>query len=121
MKVLVADTFERSGIDGLRGAGCEVVYAPELADDALTDAIADSGADVLVVRGTRVTAPMLDAGRVSLVVRAGAGFNTIDVAGASTRAVRTDARSAGRRQHRRGDDPARRGIRDARRAVESPL
>jgi D-3-phosphoglycerate dehydrogenase len=87
MKVLVADTFERSGIDGLRGAGCEVVYAPELADDALTDAIADSGADVLVVRGTRVTAPMLDAGRVSLVVRAGAGFNTIDVAGASTRGI----------------------------------
>ncbi len=30
---------------------------------------------------------MLDAGRLSLVVRAGAGYNTIDVAGASTRGI----------------------------------
>ena len=35
---------------------------------------------MLVVRGTKVTAPMLDAGRLSLIVRAGAGYNTIDVA-----------------------------------------
>ena len=56
-KVLVADKFERSGIDGLKAAGCEVVYEPDLKDDALTQAIASSGADVLVVRGTKVTAP----------------------------------------------------------------
>ena len=35
MKVLVADSFEQSGIDGLKAAGCEVVYKPELKDDAL--------------------------------------------------------------------------------------
>ena len=35
MKVLVADKFEQSGIDGLKAAGCEVVYQPELKDDAL--------------------------------------------------------------------------------------
>ena len=45
-----------------------------------------SGADVLVVRSTKVTAAMLDAGRLSLIVRAGAGYNTIDVA------ARVDAR-----------------------------
>src|SRR5687768_976981 len=87
MKVLVADKLEKSGLDGLKAAGCEVVYEPELKDDALTQAIAASGADVLVVRGTRVTTAMLDAGRLSLIVRAGAGYNTIDVAGASKRGI----------------------------------
>lgn len=79
MKVLVADRFEQSGLDGLQSAGCEVVYGAELKGDALTEAIRASQADVLVVRSTKVTAAMLDAGRVSLVVRAGAGYDTIDV------------------------------------------
>ena len=87
MKVLVADAFESSGIDGLRAAGCDVVSDPDLKDEALRDAIAASGAEVLVVRGTKVTAPMLDAGRLSLIVRAGAGYNTIDVAAASRRGI----------------------------------
>jgi D-3-phosphoglycerate dehydrogenase len=87
MKVLVADKFEPSGLDGLRAAGCEVVYEPDLKDEALTAAIHTTGADVLVVRSTKVTAPMLDAGRLALVVRAGAGYNTIDVAAASTRGI----------------------------------
>src|ERR671911_891418 len=87
MKVLVADKFEKSGIDGLKAAGCDVIYEPDLKDDALTQAIAASGADVLVVRGTKVTTPMLDAGRLALIVRAGAGYNTIDVAGASKRGI----------------------------------
>lgn len=87
MKVLVADKFEKSGIDGLRAAGCEVVYEPDLKDDALTEAIRTTGANVLVVRGTKVTTPMLDAGRLALIVRAGAGYNTIDVAGASKRGI----------------------------------
>ena len=87
MKVLVADKFEKSGIDGLKSAGCDVVYEPDLKEDSLTQAIAATGADVLVVRGTTVTTPMLDAGRLSLIVRAGAGYNTIDVAGASERGI----------------------------------
>ena len=87
MKVLVADKFEKSGIDGLRAAGCEVVYEPDLKDDSLTSAIGSTQADVLVVRSTKVTTPMLDAGRLSLIVRAGAGYNTIDVAGASKRGI----------------------------------
>ncbi|PYR88997.1 MAG: hydroxyacid dehydrogenase [Acidobacteria bacterium] len=87
MKVLVADKFEKSGIEGLKAAGCDVIYEPDLKDDPLTEAIAASGADVLVVRGTKVTASMLDAGHLSLIVRAGAGYNTIDVAGASSRGI----------------------------------
>jgi D-3-phosphoglycerate dehydrogenase len=87
MKVLVADKFEKSGIEGLKAAGCDVAYEPDLKDDALTQAIASSGADILIVRSTKVTTPMLDAGRLSLIVRAGAGYNTIDVAGASKRGI----------------------------------
>jgi len=87
MKVLVADKFEQSGIDGLRSAGCDVVYQPDAADQALADAIRSSNADVLVVRSTKVTEPMLDAGNLSLIVRAGAGVNTIDVAAASKRGI----------------------------------
>jgi D-3-phosphoglycerate dehydrogenase len=87
MKVLVADKFEQSGIDGLKAAGYEVLYQPELKDDGLAEAIRSTAADVLVVRGTKVTAAMLDAGRLSLIVRAGAGYNTIDVAGASSRGI----------------------------------
>jgi D-3-phosphoglycerate dehydrogenase len=39
------------------------------------------------VRGTKVTGEMLEAGRLSLVVRAGAGYNTIDVKTASSRGI----------------------------------
>jgi D-3-phosphoglycerate dehydrogenase / 2-oxoglutarate reductase len=87
MNVLVADKFEQSGVDGLERAGCHVIYEPELNEEALRAAIASSAAEVLVVRGTKVTAAMLDAGRLALVVRAGAGYNTIDVAAASQRGI----------------------------------
>ncbi len=87
MKVLVADKFEESGRRGLEKAGCEVLYQPDLKDDALTEAIRSGGAEVLVVRSTRVTKPMLEAGHLSLVIRAGAGYNTIDVETASERGI----------------------------------
>ena len=87
MKVLVADKFEQSGIDGLKAAGCDVVYQPDLKDEALVKALGETAADVLVVRSTAVTGPMLETGSLSLVVRAGAGYNTIDVATASRRGI----------------------------------
>ena len=87
MKVLIADQFEQTGIDGTIAAGCEVIYQPGLADQALADAIASTRADVLVVRSTKVTEPMLAGGALSLIVRAGAGVNTIDVAAASRRGI----------------------------------
>lgn len=87
MLVLIADKFEQSGRDGLAAAGCELSYQPDLKDDLLIAAISTTRPDVLVVRGTKVTEPMLDAGPVKLVVRAGAGYNTIDVAAASKRGI----------------------------------
>jgi len=87
MRVLIADKFEQSGREGLQALGCEVSFEPDLKDDALTEAIRQQMPDVLVVRGTKVTEPMLAAGQIKLVVRAGAGFNTIDVAAASRRGI----------------------------------
>lgn len=87
MRVLIADKFEQSGRDGLQAIGCDVSFLPDLKDDALTEAISQQMPDVLVVRGTKVTEPMLAAGQIKLVVRAGAGFNTIDVAAASRRGI----------------------------------
>jgi D-3-phosphoglycerate dehydrogenase / 2-oxoglutarate reductase len=87
MKVLVADKFEKSGLDGLAAAGCEVFYEPDAKDDVLTEKVRSSGAEALVVRSTKVTRPMLEAGRLSVVVRAGAGYNTIDVDAASERGI----------------------------------
>jgi D-3-phosphoglycerate dehydrogenase / 2-oxoglutarate reductase len=87
MRILIADKFEQSGRDGLEQLGCEVVYQPDVKDDSLTAAITETAPDVLVVRGTKVTEPMFDAGPIKLVVRAGAGYNTIDVAAASKRGI----------------------------------
>ena len=87
MKVLVADKFEQSGRDGLEALGCEVSFQPDLKDQALVNAITEVAPDLLVVRGTKVTEPMLEAGPIKLVVRAGAGYNTIDVAAASKRGI----------------------------------
>ena len=87
MKVLIADKFEESGRRDLDAIGCEIIYNADLKDEALVSAIRDTEADVLVVRSTKVTEAMLDAGRLGLVVRAGAGFNTIDVKAASARGI----------------------------------
>jgi D-3-phosphoglycerate dehydrogenase / 2-oxoglutarate reductase len=83
MKVLIADKFETSGLDGLKQAGLEVVYEPDAKEESLLQAIQTSAADVLVVRSTSVSGAMLEAGRLSLVVRAGAGYNNIDIKTAS--------------------------------------
>jgi D-3-phosphoglycerate dehydrogenase len=87
MRVLIADKFEQSGQDGLSAAGCEIHYQPGLKDEALAQAVANLRPDVLVVRSTNVAEPALIAGALKLVVRAGAGYNTIDVATASRRGI----------------------------------
>ena len=71
MKVLIADKFEQSGRDGLQALGAEISFQPDLKDAALVE----------------VTEAMLAAAPLKLVVRAGAGYNTIDVAAASRRGI----------------------------------
>ena len=55
MKILIADKFPDAGRTELASAGFEVVYEPVLKDDSLAAAIKSSEADILVVRGTKVT------------------------------------------------------------------
>ncbi len=83
MHILLADKFPAGGIARLEEIGCKVTSDPQLKDNALAQALRQHQPDVLVVRSTKVTAPMLKGGSLALVVRAGAGFNTIDVATAS--------------------------------------
>src|SRR6185295_1182039 len=87
MKILIADKFEQSGRDGLQALGCDISFQPDLKDDALVEAVGKEQPDVLIVRGTKVSEPMLAAGPLKLIVRAGAGYNTIDVAAASRRGI----------------------------------
>lgn len=87
MRVLIADEFEQSGRDALASLGCEVRFEPKLKDDTLVAAVAQFHPDVLVVRSTKVPEAVLAAGPLKLVVRAGAGYNTIDVTAASRRGI----------------------------------
>jgi D-3-phosphoglycerate dehydrogenase len=87
MRVLIADSFERSGIDALTAAGMDVTVDPQLSGSSLAEAVASQQPDVLVVRSTKVPEEVLAAGPLKLVVRAGAGYNTIDVAAASKRGI----------------------------------
>ncbi|MEO8369891.1 MAG: 3-phosphoglycerate dehydrogenase family protein [Candidatus Solibacter sp.] len=87
MRILIADALEQSGRDALDALGCEVNFAPKLKDEALVSEVESFRPDVLVVRSTKVPEAVLAAGALKLVVRAGAGYNTIDVAAASRRGI----------------------------------
>lgn len=83
MKVVVADKLPQRGLDMLHEAGYAVEADPALKDDALVAKVAESGAQVLIVRSTKVPRAVLEAGKLSLVIRAGAGYNNVDTAAAS--------------------------------------
>lgn len=87
MKVLVVDKFPDAAIQRMKSLGLEVSYNPEMKGDALIEEVKKSGAEVLVVRSTKVTEPMLEGSHLSLVIRAGSGYDTIDVAAASKRGI----------------------------------
>ncbi|MBI3267813.1 MAG: hydroxyacid dehydrogenase [Planctomycetes bacterium] len=86
MRVLVADAFPEAGLAALKALGVDVVYSPKAgAEEFAREAAA---AHVVIVRSRRVTRDVFEAAAcLSLVVRAGAGVNTIDVAAASERGV----------------------------------
>lgn len=87
-RVLIADKLETSAVEGLRAFGCEVHVQPDLAPDGLGTALAETGAEVLVVRSRKVHGKDLEQAKdLGLIVRAGAGYDTIDVAAASRRGI----------------------------------
>ena len=84
MNVLVADKFEKVGLDGLRELQCKVTYEPDLSAADLPAKLAELDPKILIVRSKKVNATALEAGAgLSLVIRAGAGIDNIDVEAAS--------------------------------------
>jgi D-3-phosphoglycerate dehydrogenase len=86
MRVLFADSVGASTVTDLEERGHTCVVEPALQAGDLADRVA--GFDVLVVRSTKVGAEVFEgADRLALVIRAGAGTNTIDTATAAARGV----------------------------------
>jgi D-3-phosphoglycerate dehydrogenase len=86
MKILVADAFPKERLDDFRALGLTVDHQPGVSAKDLPGAARD--AHILVVRSKQVTGEVFQAAQaLSLVVRAGAGVNTIDVLAASHRCV----------------------------------
>ncbi len=88
MKVLIADKLEESIVRQLTDAGFDVAMNPALTGEALREAVGEEQPNILLVRSTKVPAEAMDASRqLELIVRAGAGYDTIDVVAASDRGI----------------------------------
>ena len=93
MKILVATEkpFAKVAIDGIRqiveAAGCELTLLEKYTDvSQLYDAVAD--ADGLIVRSDKVTAEVVaHASKLKIVVRAGAGYDNLDLAACSAKGI----------------------------------
>jgi D-3-phosphoglycerate dehydrogenase len=88
MKILIADKFEKSGIEGLKAAGAEVVYQPAAGAEGLAAAVAAASPELLVVRSSKVPAGVIkELSGVKGIIRAGAGVDNIDVAAATAKGI----------------------------------
>ncbi len=86
MKVLLADQLPQQMIDQLTSLNIQVENKPKLKAEELAAAVGD--ADVLVVRSTEVRADCIAAAKnLSLIIRAGAGVNNIDMKAANARGI----------------------------------
>ena len=86
MQLLFADALPGATITELESRGHTCVVEPSLGASDLAGRI--GGSDVLVVRSTKVGAAVFEAAdRLALVIRAGAGTNTIDTAAAAAHGV----------------------------------
>jgi D-3-phosphoglycerate dehydrogenase len=86
VKVLIADAFPKDRLADLAALGLTVDHRPDVPVKDLAAAV--QGASILVVRGKQVPAEVFErSDALSLVVRAGAGVNTLDVAAASKAGV----------------------------------
>lgn len=84
MKVLVADKLSESFASLLEDAGLVVDLDASLQKETLTERLATTQPSVLVVRSTKVSKEHLEASKnLELVVRAGAGYDNVDLESAS--------------------------------------
>jgi D-3-phosphoglycerate dehydrogenase len=86
MRFLIVDELADGARSDLAERGHDCVYEPDTDADQLASRI--PGFDVLVVRGTRVTAAAIGAANaLRIIVRAGTGTNTIDCEAAAERGI----------------------------------
>jgi D-3-phosphoglycerate dehydrogenase len=86
MKVLIADKLSDKAVSALEELGAEVIFEPQLGAEDLPKNLSDI--EILIVRSTKVTAEAISAApMLSLIIRAGAGVNTIDLNAASQRGI----------------------------------
>lgn len=93
MKVLLATEkpFAKVAADGIRNivekAGYELVVLEKYTDkSALLAAVAD--VDAIIIRSDKITAEVIEAAKnLKIVVRAGAGYDNVDLAAASARKI----------------------------------
>ena len=93
MKILVATekSFAKKAVDGIRqiveGAGYELALLEKYTDKSeLLSAVAD--VDALIIRSDKVTAEVIGAARnLKIVVRAGAGYDNVDLSRRPRRAA----------------------------------
>jgi D-3-phosphoglycerate dehydrogenase / 2-oxoglutarate reductase len=86
MKVLIVDKLSPEVVCALEKIGLEVEVRSDL--DAAKLPAAIGSADILVVRSTKVTAEAIKAAtQLSLIIRAGAGVDTIDLTAASQQGI----------------------------------
>ena len=88
MNVLIADKFPEDGLEKIRSLGCNITYKQDLKGDTLLEELKSSNYEILIVRSTRVTSKMIDVSPVlSLIIRAGSGYNNIDIESASKNSI----------------------------------
>jgi len=88
LRVLIADKFESNGIAALEALGCRIASEPDLTVEQFPEAMTRHDPEVVIVRSTKVSGSAFEAARsLSLVVRAGAGYDNIDVEAASARGI----------------------------------
>ena len=86
MKILIADKVSAKMVADLKALGCDVALEPDVSAEALPASLA--GVEILIVRSKQVTAAAIEAGSsLSLIIRAGAGVNTIDIQKASEKGI----------------------------------
>jgi D-3-phosphoglycerate dehydrogenase len=86
MNVLIVDKLSANAVRGLEELGLTVEVRADLDAASLPGAV--GLADILIVRSTKVTTAAIQAApRLSLIIRAGAGVDTIDVTTASERGI----------------------------------
>ncbi|MFW5955552.1 MAG: phosphoglycerate dehydrogenase [Rhodothermales bacterium] len=88
MKVLLADKLADVAIRELQDHGHEVLSEPGVSGGQLIETVRREQPHVLVVRSTKVSATLFEAAsQLELVVRAGAGYDNIDMESASGHGV----------------------------------